>query len=68
MARITSDQRTLLEAAFDHGDPWKVGGEAQPRNPSRAAAIETLVMRGFLERQTLTITAAGCVLLRHEGN
>lgn len=48
MAKITPAQRILLEAARDHGNPWKIGGFNQPWRSGRQASIDRLVSRGLL--------------------
>lgn len=65
MTRLTKDQRTILEAARDHGNPWKIGGTVQPWSASRHAAIDRLCARGLLCHErgkghgAPTITLAG---------
>ena len=63
--RITPAQRVLLEAARDHGNPWRIGGVCQPWSASRQASIDRLASRGLLCHErgkghgAPTITLAG---------
>ena len=48
MATVRLGRRLLLEAARDHGNPWKIGGFNQPWRSGRQASIDRLVSRGLL--------------------